>query len=40
VRRFPWVALLNLAPVVFFGFYWLAGWRVRPPVTMQDREEV
>ncbi len=39
-NRFPWIALLNLAPVVFFGFYWLADWRARRPVAVQDREEV
>jgi hypothetical protein len=31
-RRFPWIALLNLAPVLFFGFYWLAGWRAKTRV--------
>lgn len=39
-RQFPWIALLNLAPVVLFGLYWLAEWRARRPVTMQDQEDV
>jgi hypothetical protein len=25
VRQFPWIALLNLIPLLGFGAYWLAG---------------
>lgn len=27
MNRFPWVALVNVAPLPFFIFYWLSTWR-------------